>query len=751
VYSRDGEGATQREAYEMAFQGWIDEHPYPHGGTVTYRFPGDGLNVPTSFKTKDTAWDTVKRWVDGILLIGGLIVAGVLMMVPEPSMLTKVIAGIIVTAGVARSAVAIHENLQVGIDPLDKRNVLEGISIVTSTLGISGTLMRSAGIQTLSPMVYRAGNWMVMGSLAGDAGTMAFVTYDAYASLQAIRANPTLDEGQKSMETMRVIAQLMASGALFFKSNRDLFSQGIRPSEFIKPKTSPIGTGEPITQATKLDFGVELRKAGDFHTAERIRTGKVSDAELVDRNAVMPWLKTMPPADVTDITKRATLDTLVVAQDVSGADLKRAFDQIGDDKLANTLAPKIKGKGVVGYGRLKQIDPVLKIEPLADGQLRLGDQITIGPARLADLDDAALQKLTKAVAALKTDPEVRKAVVDAKMPGHPGGAAAVRKRLDPAQQEQFDAINQLGTRERLRFDVHTKQADDFLREMDLDDHPVFASLTHADRTRLYDMRVEPIKGGGTVREQIAVKRRFAEYAIERGKTPQEFVEHFSFARGEYQTRLDGLDRAHKADTAALEAAGVEQGPARLQAGERLGFGGSNPDGSAQPSTATSMVREEIDKPGWLIKVQATEKVRLDEIKPFMAPGPKVPADPTAAMAQLKTAGTIPFARDIAAAYHVHKHHGELPPSQQYKPGGRHANEAEAYLGTALEVVRDPASAVKTTATQDGKGRSYEFTRTVKDTPAGTTVERSYEQMVVVVVGPDGKAVMTTFMPSRDSK
>ena len=743
VYSRDGEGATQLEAYEMAFRAWIDDHPYPHGGTVTYQFPGTGLRVPTSFKTKDTAWDTVKRWVDGVLLI-----AGVLLAVPEPSMLTKVIAGIIVTAGVARSAVAIYENLQVGIDPLDKRNVLEGISIVTSTLGLSGTLLRSAGITTMSPMVYRAGNWMVMGSLAGDAGTLAFMAYDAYASLQAIRANPTLDEGQKSMETMRVIAQLMASGTLFFVSNRDLFKQGIRPSEFIKPKSPDVRLGEALPPATKLDFGVELRKAGDIHTAERIRTGKVSDQEILDRNAVLPWLKTMPPADVSDLTKRATLDTLVAAQDLNAADFKRAFDQIGDDKLANALAPKIKGQGLVGYGRLKQADPKLKIEPLPDGQLRLDDQITVGPARLADLGDAELQKLTKAVAALKHDPEVRKAVVDAKQPGIPGGEAAVRKRLNPVQQEQFDTINELGSRERLRFDYQTKQADDFLREMDLTDDPMFGNLTQADRIRLFDMRTQTVPGGGGVQDQILVKRRFAEYAMARAKTPLEFVEHFSFAAGEYKARLEGLEKAYKADAAALKAAGENEARAQRKAGERLGFGGRNPDGSAQPSTALALVREEIDKPGWLIKVQVTEQMRLAEIKPFMAPGPKLPTEPDAAIAQLKTAANIPFDREIAAAYHVHKHHSEMPEGQQYTPGGKYKDEAEAYLGTAHDVIRDSDSTFTHTATQDGKGRSYAFTRTVKGRVPGTANEKNYKQMVVVEVGADGKAVMTTFMPDR---
>jgi len=675
VYSRDGEGATQLEAYEMAFRAWIDDHPYPHGGTVTYQFPGTGLRVPTSFKTKDTAWDTVKRWVDGVLLI-----AGVLLAVPEPSMLTKVIAGIIVTAGVA--------------------------------------------------------------------GTLAFMAYDAYASLQAIRANPTLDEGQKSMETMRVIAQLMASGTLFFVSNRDLFKQGIRPSEFIKPKSPDVRLGEALPPATKLDFGVELRKAGDIHTAERIRTGKVSDQEILDRNAVLPWLKTMPPADVSDLTKRATLDTLVAAQDLNAADFKRAFDQIGDDKLANALAPKIKGQGLVGYGRLKQADPKLKIEPLPDGQLRLDDQITVGPARLADLGDAELQKLTKAVAALKHDPEVRKAVVDAKQPGIPGGEAAVRKRLNPVQQEQFDTINELGSRERLRFDYQTKQADDFLREMDLTDDPMFGNLTQADRIRLFDMRTQTVPGGGGVQDQILVKRRFAEYAMARAKTPLEFVEHFSFAAGEYKARLEGLEKAYKADAAALKAAGENEARAQRKAGERLGFGGRNPDGSAQPSTALALVREEIDKPGWLIKVQVTEQMRLAEIKPFMAPGPKLPTEPDAAIAQLKTAANIPFDREIAAAYHVHKHHSEMPEGQQYTPGGKYKDEAEAYLGTAHDVIRDSDSAFTHTATQDGKGRSYAFTRTVKGRVPGTANEKNYKQMVVVEVGADGKAVMTTFMPDR---
>ena len=80
----------------------------------------------------------MKAWVDGILTVGGIVVGGLLLLTPEPTGATKALGYLFITASAARSAIAIYENLELGIDALDPRNVIEGLSILTSVLGVSG-------------------------------------------------------------------------------------------------------------------------------------------------------------------------------------------------------------------------------------------------------------------------------------------------------------------------------------------------------------------------------------------------------------------------------------------------------------------------------------------------------------------------------------------------------------------------------------------------------------------------------------
>ena len=126
VWTFEGEGSTPIEAYQQAFNDWQDDHPYPRGGRVVYRFNLPNWSVPTSFDTT-TVWNTAKAWVDGILAVGGVIVAGLLLATPEPTTVTKWLGYILLAASVARSSVAIYENIDRGFDPLDSRNVLEGV------------------------------------------------------------------------------------------------------------------------------------------------------------------------------------------------------------------------------------------------------------------------------------------------------------------------------------------------------------------------------------------------------------------------------------------------------------------------------------------------------------------------------------------------------------------------------------------------------------------------------------------------
>ena len=407
VYARDGAGTTPVAAYEEAFRRWIDNHPYPRGAKVRYRFAPPGWSLPTIFKCRDTPWETVKAWVDGILTVGGIVVGGLLLLTPEPTGATKALGSMFLAASVARSGVAIYENLQLGIDPLDARNVIEGLSIITSVLGVGGSLLRRYGIRTISPLVYRVGSWTVMASLATDLGTMAFVGSEALAQLRAVQADPTKSDAEKNAEWLRVATQLFASGAMFLVTNKDLIKQGIRPSDFVRldPRVGASGA-KSLSTGSRLDLALELKKVGDLHTAGRVSTGKISDAELLDRHASLPWLRSGAPEDVAQVARRLSPEALVAVQDVAVQDVRAALGQIGDDAAVNAVAAKLKGAGVVGVAptvaKIRKLRPGTKVEIRPDGQLRLDGVVTLGSGKLATLgDDRALKDLLRATAALK--------------------------------------------------------------------------------------------------------------------------------------------------------------------------------------------------------------------------------------------------------------------------------------------------------------------------------------------------------------
>jgi hypothetical protein len=375
VYSRSGSGSTPIAAYEGAFRAWMDSHPYPRGGKVRYEFPIPGWTLPTTFKCRDTAWETVKAWVDGILTVGGVVVGGLLLLTPEPTGATKALGYLFITASVARSAIAIYENLQLGIDPLDGRNVVEGLSILTSVLGVSGSLMRQYGIKAVSPLVYRVGNWTVMASLAGDVGTMAFVGQEALAQLRATQADPTKTDAEKNGEWLRVASQLFASGAMFFVTNKDLLKQGLRPSDFFKTDPRAGGGVKPLSTGSRLDIALELKKVGDVHTAARVSSGKIPDSELLDRHAALPWLRTGAPPDVAEIGRRLSPATLAAVQDVPVKRVREALDALADDPLFERLAARYKS-GV-------------KVGDVSTGVGRINAALSAHPDRVASVKRAA--------------------------------------------------------------------------------------------------------------------------------------------------------------------------------------------------------------------------------------------------------------------------------------------------------------------------------------------------------------------------
>ena len=339
VYSREGSGNTPVLAEDAAVAGWMASHPYPRGAKVRYRPPSTDWSLPTDFNCKDTPWDVAKAWVDGILTIGGVVVGGLLLLTPEPTGATKALGYVFVAASIARSGVAIYENLRIGIDPLDGRNVVEGLSIVTSGLGMGGTLLRQYGIRATSTVMYRVGSFTVMAALGGDVGTLAFVGGDAIAQLRTVQADPTKDDGEKCVEWLRVAAQLFLSGAMFFVTNKDLLKSGLHLSDFVRtePRRS-VGAGGSLSTGARLDLALELKRVGDLHTGQRVAAGTISDGELLDRHALLAWLKSGAPTDVAELGRRLSPRGMEAVQDMDLATIRAALDDFADDALFDRLA-----------------------------------------------------------------------------------------------------------------------------------------------------------------------------------------------------------------------------------------------------------------------------------------------------------------------------------------------------------------------------------------------------------------------------
>ena len=217
VLKFDGSGSSALAAYASAFEAWRTNNEYPTGGRVVHKFAPTGWTQGDGFSTT-TSWKTAKEWVDGIIQVGGIIVGALLLANPEP-VITKWLGAVLMAAVVARSSVAIYERIRNGGDVLSSENVLDAVAIVTSAMGVTGGALRSAGLKAVNPTSYRVGNWLIMGAVAADGGTFVYAASEAIAALTVVQADPTLDDGAKVGELLRIMSSLFLSGAMLLASN----------------------------------------------------------------------------------------------------------------------------------------------------------------------------------------------------------------------------------------------------------------------------------------------------------------------------------------------------------------------------------------------------------------------------------------------------------------------------------------------------------------------------------------------------
>ncbi len=260
VYKFDGSGRSASSAVQNAFSDWnSSENPYPIECTLAHSYSPTGVTVDNNFSTT-TAWKVAKKWIDGILMVGGLLVAGFLILVPEPGSTAAGIAMVVAIASAIRGGIAIAENINIGIRATDSRNVLEAVGIVASFAGMGGAALRSAGLQAGRYATYRLGSGLVLSSLAADAGSLAYATYEAMRMISAIQDDPTLGESQKINQILSLMTRLIAQGAIIIATNRDMFTgNGLRRSDFFRSEFRP-GETIQIDAGSRLDMIDYMRR-----------------------------------------------------------------------------------------------------------------------------------------------------------------------------------------------------------------------------------------------------------------------------------------------------------------------------------------------------------------------------------------------------------------------------------------------------------------------------------------------------------
>jgi len=363
VMKYDGDGTTPLAAYTAAFDTWHSNNEYPTGGHVVHRFQPPGWTGGQLFNTT-TAWKKAKEWVDGLIQVGALVMGLLLLADPDPT-ISKLLGGILMAAVVARSSVAIYERIRDGGDVLSTENILDGVAIVTSVMGVSGGVLRGVGLNVIkNPTVYRIGNWMIMTAVAADAGTFIYASASAVASLRAIQGDPTLDDGQKAAEMMRIMASLFISGAMLIVSNKELLRNGLKPNDFIKSEIKP-GMNTELDVGARLDAEYELKKGGQW-TKD---TPKLTNEELLDKvfaNRSRQEIEAKLATKVDPKRAKALADALgndalielhgkvgedtlaALAQDVNVAKLKDLHGALGTTEFGN-LTQEV---GVAGVKRL---------------------------------------------------------------------------------------------------------------------------------------------------------------------------------------------------------------------------------------------------------------------------------------------------------------------------------------------------------------------------------------------------------------
>jgi hypothetical protein len=334
--------------------------------------------------------------------------------------------------------------------------------------------------------------------------------------------------------------------------------------------------------------------------------------------------------------------------------------------------------------RLRKLDRPSRIKVAPSGLLVINDQLTVSWRKLRTLSTGELKnslQITRQLHRVRSN----------------------TNRLTPRQYGMYIKL----TQSRLRTKTHYLHGSRFIKKLNIGNHPLFnKQLSEWERSRLFDIAVEPFPvASANASFSYQLKQKFAQYALHRKPhSISDFVAHFQFARAHFTTRVQALGNI----SAALSEL---QSPAFEVSADR----------------AYRQTLRQVKS-----SYTAKQKVR------FQAGGNNSQQSVIKRLKAMK----LPFTDVNTLVYHAYKHHGEMAPNRQARPG---KSKVDAYLKSAWEVLRSKSSTCSASVKQDGKAINLVFQNKVRHG------NKTYHPTVFVLIGESGDVRIATFIPNMAPK
>jgi hypothetical protein len=354
-------------------------------------------------------------------------------------------------------------------------------------------------------------------------------------------------------------------------------------------------------------------------------------------------------------------------------------------------AQQIAGK----TAQLKQLDVGSRIEILADGRLRINDQIDIGVELLSKLKQDELKALLKGTKELDAT----------------GWSLDTLKQRDRALFDEIEKSLLSTGAYRLRLAAHRTEGlrwaqtgltlpPDLQTELGI----LMGEADEPSLTRFFDLANE----SSGFKEALDPQARslFAKVALEGKPTSlADFVNRYQYARAEMIRQKAIAGKGVATEKPLLE---------KYEADKSLRDSIASAENAARTANAAKIGSVTI-KPG------STSAETVNALREHPE--------------QLK------FGDDGTLTSHVRKHHNELPEAERAGQPGMKTTETDAYLDSARKtLLEQPPGGVKAMPTQDGLATVYTFERQRPGGKSGRTSK------LLVLVRFDGQATILTFIP-----